>query len=98
MSIDHHNAEDLTQNVLLKVYENIEKYEYTPSIHASVPGYLRYAGIRSWISSESGKQTRRKLFSKSSSNDSTEVEELADAEWKARNFNSLGEHPKRFPW
>ncbi|MDD7986473.1 sigma-70 family RNA polymerase sigma factor [Lentisphaera marina] len=86
MSLDHHDAEDLTQDVLLKVYKNIADYEYSPES----------SKFRTWLSKICRNQVIdyiRKInaeskrvenyYKKAEQMTLPEVEQMAEAEWKA---------------
>ena len=86
MKINHHDAEDLTQNVLLKVWKNIANYEYNPD----------HARFRTWLSRICRNQVidfiRKKKtddnkilnnYSEAEQITQPQVEALAEEEWKA---------------
>lgn len=86
MSIDHHGSEDLTQDVLLKVYKNIGDYQYSPE----------HSRFRTWLSKicrnqvldyirKTNAESKRveNYYQKAAQMTLPEVEEMADAEWKA---------------
>ena len=86
MKINHHDAEDLTQNVLLKVWKNIANYEYNPD----------HARFRTWLSRICRNQVidfvrKKKTDDNKIINNYIEaeqitqpqVEALAEEEWKA---------------
>ncbi|WDE98620.1 sigma-70 family RNA polymerase sigma factor [Lentisphaera profundi] len=86
MKMDHHDAEDLTQNVLIKVYENIAAYDYSPE----------HSRFRTWLSKICRNQVIdyvRKMnaeskrvenyYQKAAQMTQPQVDALAESEWKA---------------
>jgi RNA polymerase sigma factor (sigma-70 family) len=86
MKINHHDAEDLTQNVLLKVWKNISTYTYNPD----------HARFRTWLSKicrnqvidfirkrKTEKNKREKNYDEVEAITQPQVEALAEDEWKA---------------
>ena len=85
MKINHHDAEDLTQNVLLKVWKNIANYDYKPD----------HARFRTWLSKicrnqvidfirkqKTEKTKREKNYTEIEEITLPQVEALAEEEWK----------------
>ncbi|WDE99039.1 RNA polymerase sigma factor [Lentisphaera profundi] len=85
MKMNHHDAEDLSQDVLLKVWKNIANYDYRPD----------HARFRTWLSKicrnqvidfirkqKTEKIKREKNYSDIEDITLPQVEALAEEEWK----------------
>lgn len=86
MRINHHDAEDLTQNVLLKVWKNISEYQYNPD-HARFRTWLSRIcrnQVIDFIRRQKTEHTKReKNYSEIEEITQPQVEALAEEEWKA---------------
>jgi RNA polymerase sigma factor (sigma-70 family) len=84
MKVDHHDAEDLVQTVLLAIWQKIPEYHYQPSrakfrtwlcriTHNKVIDYLRH----------STSESRKKEQLTPDLTSLPEIEKIAEREWKA---------------
>ncbi|MDD7984391.1 sigma-70 family RNA polymerase sigma factor [Lentisphaera marina] len=86
MKINHHDAEDLTQDVLLKVWKNIPNYEYNPN-HARFRTWLSRICRNRVIDFVRKKKTDTNKVIKNHEDaeliTQPQIEALAEEEWKA---------------
>ncbi|MCH2209317.1 MAG: sigma-70 family RNA polymerase sigma factor [Lentisphaerales bacterium] len=97
MKINHHDAEDLTQNVLLKVWKNINDYTYNPD-HARFRTWLSRICRNQVIDFVRKKKTHDNKLAHSYAEtvkiSQPQVEALAEDEWKAHVSTAAWENIK----